>query len=276
LAVLLMGCCDIVPEPEYQCEDGSYVYDPSHCDEYHEYDYVVADAEPYISEIVFEDITLRGIATGIADDCPSGSKECHINAVYRHVVENYDYYSDPRAAEFIQSPSETMAVKGGDCEDLTILMNSLLENLGVKTYVVLTPDHAYSLACGVNTSELWNYADESLAEQIKEDWGESRDERSFVVEPYYYYYFGGNGTSFEGSDIDYLDISYTVESSQPLELYVVPTPTEYDLMVNGQQYVHYPSCQQNKILKYTGSCEKLRNYALLCCITEMMSRHLWT
>ena len=106
-------------------------------------DPVIQRAEPYISKVVFDDINLRTQAASIVRGCPSGDKECQINKLYRYVVENYDYYSDPRSREFIQSPSETMKVKGGDCEDLTILLNSLLENLGIKTYLVLTEDHAY-------------------------------------------------------------------------------------------------------------------------------------
>lgn len=90
-------------------------------------DPVIQRAAPYINKIVFDDINLRTQAASIVRGCPSSDKECQINKLYRYVIENYDYYSDPRSGEFIQSPSETMKIKGGDCEDLTILLNSLLE-----------------------------------------------------------------------------------------------------------------------------------------------------
>jgi len=87
-------------------------------------DPIIQRAEPYISEIVFDDINLRKQAASIVSECPSGDKECQVNKLYRYIVENYNYYSDPRSGEFIQSPSETMNIKGGDCEDLTILLIS--------------------------------------------------------------------------------------------------------------------------------------------------------
>ena len=95
-------------------------------------DPVIQRAAPYTNKIVFDDINLRTQAASIVSGCPSGDKECQINKLYRYVIENYDYYSDPRSGEFIQSPSETMKVKGGDCEDLTILLNSLLEFISNK------------------------------------------------------------------------------------------------------------------------------------------------
>ncbi|MCK4736216.1 MAG: transglutaminase domain-containing protein, partial [Methanophagales archaeon] len=94
-------------------------------------DPVIQEVEPCISEVVFDDVNLRKQAASIVSGCPSGDKECQVNRIYRYVVENFDYYSDPRSREFIQSPSETMNIKGGDCEDLTILLMSLLENLGI-------------------------------------------------------------------------------------------------------------------------------------------------
>jgi len=110
--------------------------------------------EVYLREIVVGDLQLRKKASAIVWDCPSADKECQVNEIFRHVVENYKYYGDPRRGEFVQSVSDTKEVKGGDCEDLTILLNSLLENIGIKTYLVLTADHAYSLACGLDIDRL--------------------------------------------------------------------------------------------------------------------------
>lgn len=140
-----------------------------------ETDPVVQDAEPYISKIVFEDSYLRKLATWIVSKCPYGDKECQINEIYRYIVENYNYYSDPRQTEYIQSPLETINYKGGDCEDLSILLNSLLENIGIKTYLVLTEDHAYSLACGINTEELQEYVEEDIITQFSENFGRIGD-----------------------------------------------------------------------------------------------------
>ena len=61
---------------------------------------------------------------------------------------------DPRFRDFIQSTDETIQLGGGDCEDLTILLNSLLENIGIKTYMVVSEEHVYSLACGLNNQSI--------------------------------------------------------------------------------------------------------------------------
>ncbi len=136
-------------------------------------DPVVRRAEPYINEIIFEDMTLRAQASSIVSECPSGDKECQINKLYRFVIDDFSYYSDPRKEEFIQTPYETLDIHGGDCEDLTILLMSLLENLGIQTYLVLTPDHAYCLACDVDTEHLLEYIGEPILAQYSKDLGQT-------------------------------------------------------------------------------------------------------
>lgn len=238
-------------------------------------DPVVQKAEPYISKIVFDDVNLRTQAASIVRGCSSGDKECQVNKLYRYVVENYNYYSDPRSREFIQSPSETMNIKGGDCEDLTILLTSLLENLGIKTYLVLTEDHAYCLACGVDTEDLWQYIQESIITQASKDLGQKEDmkvviengnlfvveekQQTFVLKEGSVYYYGGDGSKFT-SPIEYMNIKYDVSSSQPLTIYVVPSRAEFELMSEGQTFKHYPSCQKQDILRIRDSCDDLANH----------------
>jgi len=274
LAILLVvvafsGCIEEetpakVPETATQPPETKVISDP-----------VVQRADPYISEIVFEDVSLRTQAASIVRGCPSGDKECQINKLYRYVIENYDYYSDPRSREFIQSPSETMKIKGGDCEDLTILLSSLLENLGVKTYIILTETHAYCLACDVDTEDLWQYIQESIITQVAQDLGQKGDMRgviengnlfvveekqqTFVLDAGHLYYYGGDGSKFT-SPIEYMNIKYDVSSSQPLTIYVVPSRAEFELLSEGHTCTHYPSCQKQNILRISDSCDGLTNY----------------
>ena len=130
LTILLCGCLDFIE---------NFDLDPT-----------VTRANPYIKKIIFNDINLRAYANSIIKDCKSNDIECQINSIYRYIVENYNYISDPIGTELIQSPEETMQIGGGDCEDLTILYMSLLENIGIKTYLVLNKTHAYSLVYDVN------------------------------------------------------------------------------------------------------------------------------
>jgi len=110
----------------------------------------------YFDKILFEDIQLRKYAVSIVENCSSGDRECQTIEIYSYVVKHYKYYDDPRFRDFIQSTEETIQLEGGDCEDLTILLNSLLENIGIKTYMVVTENHVYSLACNLNKQKLSN------------------------------------------------------------------------------------------------------------------------
>jgi hypothetical protein len=241
----------------------------------HDDDPIVTRAQPYLNEINLNDVELRAQAVSIVSGCPAEDKECQVNMIYRYVVENYKYYSDPRTGEFIQSPAETMQIQGGDCEDLTIVLESLLENLGIKTYFVLTPDHAYCLACGINTENLWQYIQESILIQASKDLGQNQSlnvimdegnifivqekQQTFMLQPGEIFYYGGDGSDFN-STIKYMNIQYNITSSVPLSLYVVPSEKDYELMTTGREFATYPLCNQKNCLKVSDSCDGLENH----------------
>ncbi|TVQ21895.1 MAG: hypothetical protein EA383_16370 [Spirochaetaceae bacterium] len=51
---------------------------------------------------------------------------------------------DAFALDFIQFPSQTLEYRAGDCDDLAILYNALLESVGVETAFITTPGHIYA------------------------------------------------------------------------------------------------------------------------------------
>jgi len=114
--------------------------------------YEVRLAKPYIEKIVPDDGQLRELASGIVQGYPD--EEGKVNAVYRYIVENLTYIADPEDGESIQTPFETLDTKGGDCEDLAILACSLLGNIGIRTYLVLTESHTYALVSGIDPDNL--------------------------------------------------------------------------------------------------------------------------
>ncbi|ODS36444.1 MAG: hypothetical protein A7315_14065 [Candidatus Altiarchaeales archaeon WOR_SM1_79] len=158
---------------------------------------------------------------------------------------------------------------------MTILIISLLENLGIKTYIVFTEDHAYSLACGVDTEDIWQYVEESIITQVSEDFGQKGDmnvviedgnlfvviqkQQTFVLKERNMIYYGGDGSEFT-SPIEYMNIKYDVSSSQPLTIYVVPSKIDYDLMSKGKAFKNYPSCQKQNVLRISDSCDGLATY----------------
>ena len=57
--------------------------------------------------------------------------------LFNSFVEELTYTSDPRAsAEYVQYPKQTLELKGGDCDDLSVCYSSLLESIGIETALV--------------------------------------------------------------------------------------------------------------------------------------------
>ncbi|HEY7750981.1 MAG TPA: hypothetical protein VH917_01725 [Ignavibacteriaceae bacterium] len=52
-------------------------------------------------------------------------------------VKRIVYTSDPRAsAEYVQFPKQTIELKGGDCDDLSVCYSSMLESVGIESALV--------------------------------------------------------------------------------------------------------------------------------------------
>ena len=52
-----------------------------------------------------------------------------------------EFSTNTDALDYIQFPSQALAYRSGDCDDLTILYNSLLESLAVETAFITVPGH---------------------------------------------------------------------------------------------------------------------------------------
>ena len=223
----------------------------------------VRRAKPYIEKIVVDDAELKELASALVQGCPD--KEGKVNAVYRYIVENFMYIADPACTEVIQSPLNTLDLKGGDCEDLAILVCSLLENIGIRTYLVLTEDHAYALVSGINPDNLGEYINKSLEEQFIEDSNMvSSVDEAFQLEAGYVYYYGGDGRVFPieaatfGDSvvkIESLEIDYSVSTSEPIDIYILPSKDEFDNLVQRRSFQHYPDCQRQGVYQAEEKCE---------------------
>ncbi len=62
--------------------------------------------------------------------------------IFNDLANRMVYTSDPRAtAEFVQFPKQTIDLKGGDCDDLSVCYSSLLGSTGIQTaFVDYKPD----------------------------------------------------------------------------------------------------------------------------------------
>lgn len=222
-------------------------------------DIILERAEPYIAKIDFNNIEMRAYANSVIRNCSSSDEECQINAIYRHVVENFNYVSDPLDEEFIQSPNETLLVRGGDCEDLSILLISLLENIGFKTYLFLTQDHFMASVANVNTSDLWSHIKKSLTRQVEEEWGKSdRDfNETFDIMGWglwFYPVLNGSGSNFTDKVFDYVNITYKLQSAQPINFYVVPSKNEYESHKNNNAFDFYARYRKLHKREIQGVC----------------------
>lgn len=60
-----------------------------------------------------------------------------IKFIFNSFIKNLSYVSDPRAtAEYVQFPQQTIELKGGDCDDMSVCFSSLLESIGIETALI--------------------------------------------------------------------------------------------------------------------------------------------
>jgi hypothetical protein len=227
-------------------------------DTFHFFDKELRRAEPYLKNIVFDDETLRSYAFSICDQCEEEDKESVITILYRHIVEEFSYIPDPLDEEIIRSPQQTIQMKGGDCEDLSILLMSLLENLDIKTYLVLTDEHAYALAFDINISNLWQYVEQELIQQVEMDSGETLWQtyhETFTLKRKQVWYYGGEGTSLDESEsFDYLNLSYNITSSRPIDMYVVPSKQDFTDFTEKNDFTYYDKHEYFEETEMQGTC----------------------
>ncbi len=94
---------------------------------------------------------VRRAAVRIASKYPGAQDFKQARAIYQFVRDDINYVSDPKGVEYVQSPEETLKVRGGDCEDKAILCASLLMAVGFEAALVFADvdadgaaDHTYS------------------------------------------------------------------------------------------------------------------------------------
>ena len=181
---------------------------------------------------------------------------CIVNTIYRHIVETFNYIADPEGEEVIQTPEETIQRKGGDCEDLSILLISLLENVNISTYLVLTDTHAYALAYGINGSDLWQYVEQSLIDQVEHDHGANIHQfhnDTITLKGKQHWYYGGNGSSLPDY-FEYLTFNFYINSTRSLDIYIVPSQEDFYNISDNKPFQYIPTCAYEKISLINDSC----------------------
>lgn len=200
-----------------------YPYDPTRW-ERPSSDAFLNTAEPYLEKLDLDDSGLRSYAITILTGCDASDTECCVNALYRDVLMNYTCLAAPMDNTTLQTPQQTIQRKQGTCEDLSLLLCSLLSNIGLTSSLVFTNTHVYAMVSDVNADDLWNVTEQSLRLLAEKIFGEPLSQLyqgTYTIPPTKSFTALGNKT-FAGV-IEYMTIDYTIESDLPLDLFVVPT-----------------------------------------------------
>jgi len=111
-------------------------------------------AKDYVNAIEYDNEQYREEALEIIKDCKSGDIECYTDKILKHFSSTIKYVGDRRDQEHIEGVKKTLETGIGDCEDISIVLSTYLENIGIKTKFVIISGHAYSMACGLSTEKV--------------------------------------------------------------------------------------------------------------------------
>ena len=75
--------------------------------------------------------------------CRQSNQICHAKALFYFVRDNFEYVSDPTAYEYVKIARQSLVSGGGDCDDASVLLASLLDAVGIKARFVFVPGHVY-------------------------------------------------------------------------------------------------------------------------------------
>ena len=202
-------------------------------------------AAPYVKNVQHDNSVFYRKAQEITKDCPLFDTDCVVYEIYQYVIGNLKYFPDPDLdQEFIATPFETINRGGGDCEDLTGVLNSLLSNMQVENYVVLTDKHAYTMACGVDI--------EKMRMLVKNSFERYRSEENiYEVAPNSFLFL-----SYDSAENLQSTVEISFSSNVPIEVLAVPADTNIgDYNSKTQISKYYSECSIRTASKWSHKCQ---------------------
>ncbi len=92
----------------------------------------------------FDPKSMRDIAvSAITQYSNPNAIETKILSIYNNMANRIYYVSDPRKDEYIAKPIETWKVRGGDCDDSSLLLASMYESIGIDASLVEVYNKTY-------------------------------------------------------------------------------------------------------------------------------------
>ncbi len=101
----------------------------------------------YLNRIDYRDSQINMLASKMVADL-NDDEVRKTRALLDFVSNDIKYVSDPDdGLEYAKDPIMTLVAGAGDCEDQTLLLCSLLESVGLHSFIALTDDHVFALVC---------------------------------------------------------------------------------------------------------------------------------
>ena len=125
----------------------------------------VYSKEEFNRFIKSDDDYIKSAADRVSTQSCNENRICYAKAIFYFVRDEFNYINDPRNVEYVKTARETIISKGGDCDDLSVLLVNLLESIGIETEFVFVPQHVFvkiKLADALNKykdDEAWIYLD---------------------------------------------------------------------------------------------------------------------
>jgi hypothetical protein len=219
-------------------------------------------ADPFLDKLDLQDSELQAYANSILTGCDASNTECFVNTLYRFILLNYTCLTTPLNNASIQTPQQTIEKKEGTCEDLSILLCSLLSNIGLTSYLVFTDTHVYAMVADVTADSLWNVAEQSLIRHVEDLFGEpifQEYQQTYSLPSTAVLYAGGEEGKTFADVIEYMTIEYDIQSDQELTLFVVPTWAEYFAFQNGD-FANFTAIDQWNLTSATGTIPQMSTF----------------
>lgn len=83
-----------------------------------------------------KDVAVIQLARSIVLPVATRDYRGQVHALFHWVKQHIRYVADPRDVETISTPVATLKMQSGDCDDMSVLLASLLEAIGYQTRFV--------------------------------------------------------------------------------------------------------------------------------------------
>jgi transglutaminase-like putative cysteine protease len=78
-------------------------------------------------------VTVRRVALGLVKDLPPNDDVSEVKALWQFARDAIRYVRDVRGIDTLQTPTVTLKLRQGDCDDKALLLASMLETIGYPT-----------------------------------------------------------------------------------------------------------------------------------------------